>query len=261
MTVPLIGVTACARAGERHVFHSVASQYVRAVVDGAGGVPLIIPALGNESDIATLLATLDGVLLTGSPSNVEPHHYGGPPSRDGTLHDAARDATTLPLIRAAIDAGVPLLAVCRGHQELNVALGGSLHQNVHELPGKRDHRGRKVPSNEERYGYAHTVELMPGGLLARLAGMRTVTVNSLHAQAIDRVAPGLAVEAVSSDDGVIEAVRVTNAASFALGVQWHPEWHIATDALARAIFSTFGDAARSHAAKRRDPPTRAVTAA
>lgn len=257
---PLIGVTACARAGERHVFHSVATQYVRAVVDGAGGVPLIIPALGAETNIAALLETLDAVLLTGSPSNVEPHRYGGPAAREGTLHDAARDDTTLPLIRAALERGVPLLAICRGNQELNVALGGTLHQNVHELPGKRDHRGRKVPSNEERYGYAHTVELTPGGMLARMAGTQTVQVNSLHAQAIDRLAPGIAVEAVAPEDGVIEAVRVTAAKSFAIGVQWHPEWHIATDALSQALFGCFGDAARVHAASRRSP-SRAVTAA
>lgn len=257
---PLIGVSACARQGERHVFHSVAEKYIEAVVSGAGGVPLIIPAIGAQSDIATLLGTLDGLMLTGSPSNVEPHQYGGPASREGTLHDAARDATTLPLIRAALDGGVPLLAICRGHQELNVALGGTLHQHVHELDGKRDHRGRKVPSNEERYGMAHTVELEPGSLLARLAGARRATVNSLHAQAIDRVAPGLAVEAISTEDGVIEAVRVSGAASFALGVQWHPEWHIATDALSRAIFAAFGDAARARAA-RRSAAGDAVTAA
>lgn len=250
-TAPLIGVSACARQGERHMFHSVAEKYIDAVVAGVGGVPLIIPALGVQSDIAALLGALDGLMLTGSPSNVEPRQYGGAPSRDGTLHDAARDATTLPLIRAALDAGVPLLAICRGQQELNVALGGTLHQNVHELDGKRDHRGRKVPSNEERYGMAHTVELEPGGLLARLAGGACrATVNSLHAQAIDRVAPTLAVEAVSTEDGIVEAVRVTGAASFALGVQWHPEWHIATDALSRAIFASFGDAARARAARR-----------
>jgi putative glutamine amidotransferase len=260
VAAPLIGVSACARAGERHVFHSVAAQYVEAVVNGVGGVPVIVPALGERTDIAALISRLDGLLLTGSPSNVEPHRYGGTASREGTLHDPARDATTLPLIRAALDAGMPLLAICRGNQELNVALGGTLHQNVHELPGKRDHRGRKVPSNEERYGYAHTIELTPGGALERLAGARTVTVNSLHAQAIDRVAPGLAIEATSTDDGVIEAVRVTGAASFAMGVQWHPEWHIATDTLSRALFGTFGAAARERAA-RQNPQPRKVTAA
>jgi putative glutamine amidotransferase len=246
---PLIGVTACARQGERHVFHSVARQYVDAVVDGVGGVPVIVPALGERSDFAALIATLDGLMLTGSPSNVEPHHYGAA-ARDGILHDPARDATTLPLIRDAIAAGLPLLAICRGHQELNVALGGSLHQHVQELPGKRDHRGRQVPSNAERYGMAHTVDLVAGGMLSRLVNATTAAVNSLHAQAIDRLAPDLVVEAVSSDDGVIEAVRVASARAFALGIQWHPEWHIAQDELSRAIFAAFGDAARMRALRR-----------
>ncbi len=246
---PLIGLTACVRAGERHRFHSVATQYVSAVVVGAGGVPLIVPALGEQTDFAALIARLDGLLLTGSPSNVEPHRYGGGDSPAGTLHDAARDATTLPLIRLAIEAGLPLLAICRGHQELNVALGGTLHQHVHELPGRRDHRARDLPNNEERYGYAHTVRLAPGGLLGRLAGAGEATVNSLHAQAIDRLAPGLAVEA-TSPDGIVEAVRVMAAKTFALGVQWHPEWHIANDPLARAIFAAFGDAARARALRR-----------
>lgn len=246
---PLIGVTACMRPGERHRFHGVATQYVDAVVTGAGGMPLIVPALGERTDFAALIAQLDGLLLTGSPSNVEPHHYGSGESRAGTLHDKARDATTLPLIRLAVEAGLPLLAICRGHQELNVALGGTLHQHVHELPGRRDHRARNVPANEERYGYAHTVQLAPGGVLGRLAGADEATVNSLHAQAIDRLAPGLAVEA-TAPDGIVEAVRVTAAKAFALGVQWHPEWHLAKDALSRAIFSAFGDAARARALRR-----------
>lgn len=246
---PLIGVTACLRTGERHRFHSVATQYVDAVVNGAGGVPLVVPALGEQTDFAALLARLDGLLLTGSPSNVEPHHYGGGESRAGTLHDPARDATTLPLIRLAVEIGLPLLAICRGHQELNVALGGTLHQHVHELPGRRDHRARDVPTNEERYDYAHTVRLTPDGLLCRLAGAAEATVNSLHAQAIERLAPGLAIEA-TSPDGIIEAVRVTTAKAFALGVQWHPEWHLAKDPLSRAIFATFGDAARARALRR-----------
>jgi putative glutamine amidotransferase len=245
----LIGVTACARKGDRHVFHSVATQYVDAVVEGAGGLPTIVPAIGEKSDFASLVARLDGLLLTGSPSNVEPHHYGAA-AREGTLHDPARDATTLPLIRQALDAGLPLLAICRGHQELNVALGGTLHQHVQELPGKRDHRARQVPSNEERYGMVHTIDLVSGGFLSRLVNATTATVNSLHAQAIDRLAPGLVVEAVASDDGVIEAVRVAGARSFALGVQWHPEWHIARDELSRAIFAAFGDAARARALRR-----------
>jgi putative glutamine amidotransferase len=250
MTIaPLIGVTACMRAGDRHLFHSVASQYVDAVASGAGGMPLIIPASGETTDFVALVARLDGLLLTGSPSNVEPHRYGGTDSRPGTKHDAARDATTLPLVRLAVETGLPLLAICRGHQELNVALGGTLHQHVQELPGRRDHRARDVPANEERYGYAHSVQLASGGFLARLAGASEVNVNSLHAQAIDVLAPGLVVEAAAAD-GTVEAVRVEAAKAFALGVQWHPEWHMASDALSRAIFAAFGDAARARALRR-----------
>jgi len=249
-SVPLIGVTACIRSLGRVSGHTVSEKYVRAVVDGLGGVPVIIPALGSESDAAALLARVDGLLLTGSPSNVEPHHYGGEPSRAGTLHDAQRDATTLPMIRRAVAMGVPILALCRGHQELNVALGGTLHQNVHELPGKRDHRAPRDQPNEIRYGPAHAVTLQRGGLLAQLTGHSEVVVNSLHAQAIDRPAPGLAVEAVSSDD-VIEAVRLTGGPGFGLGVQWHPEWSIASNPFSAAIFAAMAAAARDYAAGKR----------
>ncbi|MBI3453701.1 MAG: gamma-glutamyl-gamma-aminobutyrate hydrolase family protein [Rhodospirillales bacterium] len=244
--VPLIGVSACVRPDGRYVFHAVAEQYIRAARDGAGGLPVLLPALGGDADIDRLVARLDGLMLTGSPSNVEPVHYGGLPARPGTRLDPARDATTLPLIRRALADGLPLLALCRGHQELNVALGGTLHQHVHELSGKREHRAPADRPNEERYAPAHPVDLVPGGLLARLAGTQRVEVNSLHSQAIDRSAPGLIVEAMSAD-GVIEAVRVDGARSFALGVQWHPEWSLTTNGLSRAIFGAFGDAARARA--------------
>jgi putative glutamine amidotransferase len=255
MSLPLIGVTACMRPIERHEFHAVAKQYVRAIVDGAGGLPLIVPALGETLEIAEIVARIDGLLLTGSPSNVEPRHYSGSPARRGTKQDRERDATTLPLIRRAIAAGVPVLGLCRGVQELNVALGGTLHQHVHELPGARDHRAPDSEDNDVRYAPVHSVHLASGGLLARLAGANEAEVNSLHAQAIDRLAPGLAVEA-TAPDGVIEAVRLTDGAdaragAFMLGVQWHPEWHIANDRLSRAIFAAFGDAARARASARR----------
>ena len=259
---PLIGVSACMRPIDRHVFHAVAEQYIRAVTQGVGGMPLIVPALGSDFDPHDLVARLDGLFLTGSPSNVEPRRYAGPPSRAGTLHDPKRDETTLPLIRAALAAGLPVLAVCRGNQELNVALGGTLHQNVHELPGKRDHRAPRELPNEERYALVHSVRLVYNGLLARLAGASEARVNSLHAQAIDRLAPGLTVEA-TAPDGVIEAVRLDRLAdgrpaTFALGVQWHPEWHIRSDRLAKGIFAAFGDAARERAVTRTDSGGRAA---
>jgi putative glutamine amidotransferase len=250
----LIGISACLREDGRYTWHSVAEQYVHAAA--RIGVPVLIPALGAETDFATLINRLDGLVLTGSASNVEPHHYDGIASRPGTLHDRARDATTLPLIRRALEAGLPLIALCRGHQELNVALGGTLHQHVHEVPGRANHRAPSDLPNAQRYAPSHKVRLTPGGVLADLIGAQQAVVNSLHGQAIDRLAAGLTVEAMS-DDGVIEAVRVTDAPAFALGVQWHPEWSVDSDAVSRAIFAAFHAAMHQRAATRSQSRTRA----
>src|SRR3954471_2914515 len=173
---PLVGVPACTRQLGHHPFHIVGDKYIRAVSDGAGAIPLVIPALGGTVDPACLVARLDGLLVTGSPSNVEPARYGGPASTPGTLHDLERDATTLPLIQAALKAGVPVLAICRGIQKLNVALGGSLHQRVQELPGKLDHRADDSRPVDEQYAKVHPVRLTPGGLLAGITGCQEIRV-------------------------------------------------------------------------------------
>lgn len=247
---PLVGVTCCRRSAEFGTVHQVGDKYVDSVVLGAEAVPVLIPALGEALALDPLLERLDGVLVTGSPSNVEPHHYGGPPPREGNLADPARDATTLPLIRRALELGVPLFAICRGIQELNVALGGTLHQHVHELPGRRDHRSDKSKPHPERYEPVHEIHLTPGGYLQELFdGAATIPVNSLHAQGIDRLAEGLVVEAVA-EDGTIEAVRVRDARAFALGVQWHPEWRVLDNPWSRRLYAAFGAAARERAAAR-----------
>lgn len=246
----LVGVTSCLKPRDEFHFHSVGEKYVEAVVLGTGAIPVLIPAIGRQLDPDALLDRLDGVMLTGSPSNVEPTHYGGPAARADNEADPARDATTLPLIRRALARGIPLLCICRGLQELNVALGGSLHQHVHELPGRMDHRSDKTKPTRERYGLAHEVQLTPGGRLEALFdGARRIEVNSLHAQAIDRVADRLAVEAVA-DDGTIEAVSVRDAPGFALAVQWHPEWHVRENPYSRRLFAAFGDAIRARATAR-----------
>ncbi len=220
----------------------VGEKYARAVMDGAGAAPVLIPALAEELGFGELLERLDGLLFTGSPSNVEPHHYDGPPSAPGTLHDAARDATTLPLIRKAVESGVPVLGICRGFQEMNVAFGGTLHQKVHEVPGHLDHRDDDSQPLEVQYGPAHDVTLEPGGVLRSLAASERVTVNSLHSQGIDRLGGALAVEA-RAPDGLIEAFRVRAARSFALAVQWHPEWQVMANPFSRSLFAAFGQAA------------------
>jgi putative glutamine amidotransferase len=242
---PVIGIPACLVPRDGFASHQVGDKYVDGVIDGAGGLPLIIPALGPRLDFDALLAELDGLLITGSLSNVEPHHYGGPAPRPDSPSDPARDATTLPLIRRALELAVPLLAICRGLQELNVALGGTLHQEVHELPGRFDHRSDKTVPPGERYHPVHPVRLAPDGVLRQLLdGARTIQVNSLHAQAIDRLATGLAVEALASD-GTIEAVSVENAPGFALAVQWHPEWRVLENPTSRRLFAAFGAACRA----------------
>jgi putative glutamine amidotransferase len=249
---PLIGISACVdRTDDGAGFFKVGDKYVDAIAQDADAMPVLLPALGEEGAVDGLLARLDGLFLTGSPSNVEPHHYDGPDARAGVAKDPARDATTLPLIRAAIAQGVPVFAVCRGHQELNVALGGSLHQHVEELPGKQDHRERKDLPRDARYDVAHPVTVQEGGLLAQInGGSGDVMVNSLHAQAIDRLGARLAIEAIS-DDGIIEAVSVPDAPAFALGVQWHPEHKTARAwPLSKALFKAFGAAAKARAASR-----------
>jgi putative glutamine amidotransferase len=165
------------------------------------------------------------------------------------LHDPARDATTLPLIRRAVQAGVPVLGICRGFQEMNVAFGGTLHQRLHEVPGYLDHRDDETQPLEVQYGPAHEVTLEPGGVLRTLTASERIRVNSLHSQGIERLGEGLAVEA-RAPDGVIEAFRVPAARRFALAVQWHPEWQVMSNPFSRALFATFGDASRERAQTR-----------
>ena len=191
-----------------------------------------------------------GIFLPGSPSNVHPDRYGGVPPRPDVELDLQRDAHTLPLIRACIERAVPLFCVCRGFQELNVALGGTLHQHLHEVAGRFDHREDKQADLPARYGHAHEIELVEDGFLAELLAQqapgRRFRVNSLHAQGVDRLAPGARVEA-RADDGTIEALHIPSAA-FALGVQWHPEWRCWEDPISQRLFAAFGQAVRRRAA-------------
>ena len=244
----LIGIPVCVREQEGHPFHSVGEKYITGVGLGAGGLPLLIPALGDAFDHRDLVRRLDGLLVTGSPSNVAVDLYGGPPDRADSPQDPKRDATTLPLIRAAVEDGLPLFCICRGIQELNVAFGGTLHTRVHEQPDTFDHRA-PAGDMDFRYGPRHPVDLAPDGEIARLVGSRKIEVNSLHWQAIDSLGDRLVVEG-RAPDGVVEAVRVRDARSFALGVQWHPEWKVLQNPVSVALFRAFGDAARRRAEQR-----------
>jgi putative glutamine amidotransferase len=240
---PVIGIPADRRMIGPHPFHAVGEKYIAAVVQAADCLPLLIPVLETPLDVTEILARVDGIFFTGSPSNVEPRHYAGPASVPGTLHDPHRDATTLSLIPRAVAIGVPVFGVCRGFQEMNVAMGGTLHQHVHEVAGLDDHREDKGEPLDVQYAPAHEVVLERGGLLSRIAGTDRVAVNSLHGQGVDRLGPDLAVEA-RAPDGLIEAFRVKSAPAFALAVQWHPEWKVMSNEFSKALFAEFGRAAR-----------------
>src|SRR5215831_11069623 len=246
---PIIGIPADRRTLGHHPFHCVGEKYISALAEGAGAIPVLIPSLGPGLDIDAILTSIDGLLLTGSPSNVEPHHYQGQASAPGTLHDPHRDATTLPMIPRAVKAGMPILAICRGFQEMNVAFGGTLHQKLHEVPGFNDHRDDESQPLDVQYGPAHEVTLTSGGLLREWARGERMIVNSLHSQGIDSLGKGLVVEA-QAPDGVIEAFRVGDAPSFAIAVQWHPEWKFSENDFSRALFAAFGAAASNRAQQR-----------
>jgi putative glutamine amidotransferase len=251
---PLIGISCCTK--QFGIFgmpnHAASNTYVQVTDRILGAVPVLIPANGPTADIETLLAHLDGIMLTRSRSNVHPSYYDGPPHAEGTWEDVARDSTTLPLIREAVGRGVPVLAICRGFQELNVALGGSLHQRLQDLPDRIDHSSPWVASRELRVGKAHAIRVTPGGWLHRLAGTTEIAVNSLHNQGVNKLAPGVRIEG-TAPDGTIEAVHVLGTAAgpvpgFAVGVQWHPENDWATDIVSRRILEDFAAAVHAYAA-------------
>jgi len=247
---PLVGLPSDSKPIGLHRYQVVGEKYVRAVAVGAGAVPLLIPSLSPPLPLRELLASLDGLFLTGAYSNIEPHHYDGGPSYEGNLHDPGRDATSLSLVPLAIEKRVPVLAVCRGLQEVNVALGGSLHQKVQEVPGHGDHREDHEAPVDVQYAPAHEVVLT--GSLRAIAGREREMVNSLHGQGISRLGRGLRVEA-SAPDGLVEAVRLDRDDAFLLAVQWHPEWQVTENPFYLGIFQAFGAACRARAAHRDEP--------
>ena len=244
---PLIGVVSDRRMHGPHPFHMVGEKYLQALADGAGAYPVALPSLAEGFDVLDIIHRLDGLFLTGSPSNLEPIHYMGDPSKPDTWHDPERDITALALIPAVIRVGMPLFAVCRGFQEMNVAFGGSLHQLVHEVPGYRLHKENPDDPLDIQYAPSHRVDFVDGGLLQKITGQQGAAVNSLHSQAVDRLGEELRVEA-TAEDGLVEAFTVNDAPGFTLGVQWHPEWKVLENPLSSAIFRTFGNACRAYRA-------------
>ncbi|WP_085907741.1 gamma-glutamyl-gamma-aminobutyrate hydrolase family protein [Kiloniella majae] len=246
--LPIIGVSACLyKADTPKPYHAVDDKYLRAVAVSSNTMPVIIPALGDLLDIPKLVSKLDGIMLTGSASNVHPDRYNTAPSREAEPYDPMRDQTTFALIQEALKQEVPLLAICRGFQELNVALGGSLYPQIRDIPGRMDHSSPDTKNMEIDYGPNHTISISKEGCLFRILKSEETKVNSLHYQAVNQLGEGLIADAVAKD-GTVEAISMPGQKSFVLGVQWHPEYKANDNTTSEAIFKAFGDAV-SHRAK------------
>lgn len=243
---PLIGLTADRQLHGEYYWHQAEEHYLLAVIEAMDALPVIIPALADGFDQTAMLQRLDGVLVTGGASNIEPHFYGRESEQPRSARDPQRDATNLKLIPRAVEMGVPVLGICRGLQEMNVAFGGTLHQRVHRVEGKLDHREDRNASLEGQYGPAHTVAVQPGGVLDALGFGRELNVNSVHGQGIDNLAPALCIEAFAPD-GLIEAISVNGAKNFACAVQWHPEWYQINAPHCRALLEAFAASCRAYA--------------
>lgn len=250
MQRPIVAIPADIREFDGTHWHSVQTQYVNAATKVADVMAFLIPALETGNDTDALLDRVDGLLVSGSATNVHPSLYGHEATDKDGPFDPARDATSLPLIRRAIERGIPLLCICRGIQELNVALGGSLAREIQEQPGIWDHRKPEGVAREVMYSIRQPVIIKKNSCIAEFLGAGEVQVNSLHRQAISDLAPRLQVEALA-EDGTVEAVSVIDAPGFAIGVQWHPEYWAETDTPSRQLFEAFGKAVRVYQAQKK----------
>lgn len=249
MTMPIVAVSTDVRQFENYTWHAAPRQYLEAAIAVAGVTPVLVPAFGERLDLEGLIDRVDGVMLTGSKSNVDPALYGLEATEENGPYDRDRDATTIPLIRLTIARGVPLLAICRGLQELNVALGGTLDSEIQDMEGRIDHRAPVSDDQDVRFAIRQPVRITPGSCLAGVFGAGEVMINSVHRQAVGRLGQRLQVEAVA-EDGTVEAVSVVDAPAFAVGVQWHPEYWARSDDASARIFRAFGEAAAARAAAR-----------
>jgi putative glutamine amidotransferase len=242
---PLVGLPADTTEKDGFIYHSLGDKYVRALTDVADVEAVMIPNAIDPDNLDGLLHHFDGVLMTGAVSNVHPPHYGEKPTLDHEPYDHHRDAITLQLIRRVIDRGIPLFCICRGFQELNVAMGGTLETELQRGEGRLDHRAPKSDSIDERYGPRHDITITKGGLLENTLGKSETMVNTIHRQGIKKLGAGLIVEAIAPD-GIIEAVSVKGAKAFAFGTQWHPEFKAASNPDSVKLFTAFGNAVRAH---------------
>jgi len=245
---PVVGVIGSAHLVEgKFTAQRVGERNLRAVAEVAGALPLMFAGTPEITDIGALLDTVDGILLTGARANVHPSHFGHDEHPKHEPYDRGRDALALAVVEASVARGVPLFGICRGFQEMNVAFGGSLHPEIRELPGRMNHRmprlanGEVHPDLEVVFADRHEVRLTSGGVFAKLLGVESIRVNSLHGQGILEPGKRIVIEGIA-EDGTYEAIRIAEAPGFALGVQWHAEHEAQRNPINRKLFEAFGAA-------------------
>lgn len=246
--LPIVGIICDKEIIGPHPFHIAGDKYIKAISASSHCLPLLIPALADESSMEQLLSMLDGVLFTGGYSMVDPLHYQDEAAETGTKLDTARDNTSLPLVVKAVAQGIPVLGICRGFQEMNVAFGGSLHQKLHDNGHYFEHRENKALTLKQQYSASHHVNVIADGKLAGIVNEAVIEVNSLHTQGVDRLSEKLTIEAIA-EDGLVEAFSVTNSESFAMAVQWHPEWRVEENQQSIQLFHAFGQACATRKAR------------
>ncbi|WP_417247988.1 gamma-glutamyl-gamma-aminobutyrate hydrolase family protein [Celeribacter sp.] len=251
MARPVVGII-----GNSNLLHDQYPAYTggrmdaEAVSDVAGCMPLLIPAHPDYVSTEELMATCDGFLFTGGRPNVHPEEYGETETEAHGAFDRSRDAVTLPLVRACVEAGQPFFGICRGFQEINVAMGGTLYPEIRDLPGRMNHRMPPDGSIEEKFALRHPVRLAEGGVFHKLLGATEVMTNTLHGQGIKQPGKRIVVEGYAPD-GTPEAIFVEGAKGFTLAVQWHPEFRAGQDPVSRPLFEAFGEAVRDFARARK----------
>jgi putative glutamine amidotransferase len=250
MAGPIVGVIGNAHLlEERIAVQLVGERNLRAVADVCNALPLVFAGSPQITDIASLLDTVDGILLTGARANVHPTRFGTEPHPAHEPYDQDRDDVALALTQACVERGVPVFGICRGFQEMNVAFGGTLHPEIREIPGRMNHRAPRTESGEIHpdpevvFADRHDVTLTPDGTFARMLGRDRIRVNSLHGQGIQEAGERVVIEGIA-EDGTIEAIRIADAPGFALGVQWHAEYDPQTNPINRTLFEAFGSAMR-----------------
>ncbi len=250
MARPIVGIISNSYLlNDQYPVHAGGVMNTDAIAQVSGCMPMLIPADPAHVSVAELMARCDGFLLTGGRPNVHPEEYGEDATEAHGEFDRARDAIALPLVRACVDAGQPFLGICRGFQEVNVAMGGSLYPEIRDLPGRMNHRMPPDGTLEEKFEIRHKVSLSKGSVFHRIFGAEEVMTNTLHGQGIKQAGPRIVIDGVA-DDGTPEAIYVKDAPGFTASVQWHPEWNADGDPVSRPLFNAFGEAVKAFAAAR-----------